>query len=319
MDAKPFSEEDGPGGQWRAVTRVLRSCTGLARAAAGDLLHATLPSDCRVCGDPMLGLRSVRVCDGCVAAIESQAPVFEAGAGAGEPLCSRCGDALGMESARFAASFGTGECTLCRTTPPAFARAVSFATYDDELRELLQALKFDGMRRLPGALLGGWLATAILQLEGEAGKDLVVIPVPLFRHRERRRGFNQSELLARSATKHLHKLRPNWALTLEGQALHRVRDTRPQFALGAAQRESNLKGAFRVEQPERVRGREVLLIDDILTSGATANACSRVLLRAGATQVWVATVARARPESVGAVEATIARWEAPAKEGITAG
>ena len=260
----------------------------------------------------MLGLRAVRVCDACVDAIRAQQ-------NSSEPLCVRCGDALGMESARFAGSFGSGECTLCRTTPPAFIRAVSFGAYDNELRELLQALKFHGLRRLSEALVGEWLATAICQLEGDAASNLVVIPVPLFRNRERRRGFNQSELLARSALKHLRKLRPTWAFTLEAGVLSRVRDTRPQFALGAAQRETNLKGAFRVEQPERIQSREVLLVDDILTSGATANTCSRALLRAGATKVWVATVARARPESVHAVEAGVALWQPPVRDEISAG
>ena len=223
-----------------------------------------------------------------------------------------------MESARFSASLGVEECPLCRTAPPAFARAVSFAGYDNELRELLQALKFSGLRRLPGSLLGEWLAPAIGQLEPDAAADLVVLPVPLFRNRERRRGFNQSELLARAALRHLQRLRPHWKLDLQADTLSRVRDTRPQFALGATQRETNLKGAFRVERPDVVRGREVLLIDDILTSGATANACSRVLLRAGATKVWVATVARARPESADAVEAGIARWDAPTRDGLAA-
>ncbi len=287
---------------WRALTRVLQSCTVAIRSSAADLLHAALPSDCRVCGSPMLGLRPVRICDVCVDRVRSQAD-------AQEILCSRCGDALGMESARFAASLGAHECTPCRMSPPAFARAVAFGSYDNEMREMLHALKFDGMRRVAEHVLGDWMAEAILKLEGEAAGELLVIPVPLFRDRERGRGFNQSGLLAASAVKRLRKLRPGWKLVLAPDALRRVRDTRPQFALGAAQRQANLNGAFRAERPERLKGREVLLIDDILTSGATANACSRALLRAGAGKVWVATVARAQPESVRAMEASVARWD----------
>ena len=251
----------------------------------------------------MLGLRAVRVCESCVEQVEEQAKTQ------GE-LCSRCGDALGMESVRFAASMGVSECTPCQTEPPAYARAVAFGPYDNEMRELVHALKFDGMRRIAEHVMGEWLADAVLKLHGEAASELLVVPVPLHRERERERGFNQSELLARAALRRLRKARPGWKLELRLDILRRVRETRPQFALGAAQRRTNLKGAFRVEKSELVRGREILLLHDLLPSGATAAACARPLLRAGATKVWVATVSRAQPESLAAMESTVARWDA---------
>lgn len=259
----------------------------------------------------MLGLRPVRVCGACVqrVSLSAEAP---------ETLCRRCGDALGMESARFAASLGAVECTRCRTEPPAFARAVAFAPYDDEMREMLHALKFDGMRRVADHVLGAWMAETMLQLESEAARKLVVVPVPLFRERERERGFNQALLLARAGIRRLRKLRPGWQLELRPELLQRVRDTRPMYALGPEQRRRNLQGAFRVSDPTRVQDREVLLVDDILTTGATVEACARALLRAGAAKVWVATVARAQPEGVRVVEATVARWDAPAATGTTA-
>ena len=250
----------------------------------------------------MSGLRPVRVCDACVEQVRAEATRDEA-------LCPRCGDALGMESRRFAASLGVRECTACQVTPPVFARAVAFAPYDSEMRELLHALKFDGMRRVAEHVLGEWMAQAMLQLEAEAARELVVIPVPLFRERERQRGFNQAGLLAKPALGRLKGLRPGWRLALAPEALLRVRDTRPLYALGPEQRERSLSGAFRMGDAAQVQGREVLLIDDILTTGATANACARVLLRAGASKVWVATVARAQPESVLAVAQSVARWD----------
>ena len=212
-----------------------------------------------------------------------------------------------MESARFAAAFGVRECTACRLNPPAFAKAVSFASFDNETRELLHTLKFTGLQRAAD-VLGESMAQAILQLEPEAAEELVVVPVPLFRDRERERGFNQAGLLAMAGITKLQKLRPDWKLNFRADALLRVRDTRALFALNPDQRRRTLAGAFRIGDAEAVRGREVVLVDDILTTGATANACARVLLRAGATKVWVATVARARAESARAVEQSVARW-----------
>jgi predicted amidophosphoribosyltransferase len=114
--------------------------------------------------------------------------------------------------------------------------------------------------------------------------------------------------------KRLRKLEPRWALRLQGQALTRVKDTRALYALNPTQRRASLKGAFRVADVEVVRGREVLLIDDIMTTGATARECARVLKRAGAAKVWVVTAARAQPESVRSTaqhdDVSFAMWDA---------
>ncbi len=252
----------------------------------------------------MLGGTPVRVCDACVDRVR------QGGDPQDEALCARCGDALGMESARFAAAMGATECSACRLAPPPFARAVAFAAYDAEMREMLHALKFGGLRRVAEHVLGEWMAAALLQLDGEAGQDLIVVPVPLHRARERQRGFNQATLLAEAAVRRMRKRRPAWKLRLHPEALRRVKETRSLYALRPDQRRRGLQGAFAVPQPELVRGREVVLVDDILTTGATARECSRVLLRAGANKVWVATVARARPESLRAVEVSVARWDA---------
>jgi ComF family protein len=200
-----------------------------------------------------------------------------------------------MESARFAAAMGVTECTLCRLAPPEFSKAVAFADYDAEMREMLHLLKFAGQRRVAEHVLGGRLATAILKLQPVAGNELLVIPVPLFAARQRERGFNQAEVLAASALRSLRRAAPAWKLTLRTDILLRVKDTRAMYYLDPSQRRNNLAGAFRATVA--LEGRGVLLIDDIMTTGATARACARVLLRAGAAKVWVATAARAQPES----------------------
>lgn len=257
----------------------------------------------------MLSISRAGVCESCVASVKPQDELSNV-------LCSRCGDALGMESARFAAAMGTSECTMCRLAPPEFARAVAYAEYDAEVREMLHLLKFNGVREVAGHLLGDYLAQAILKLEGETARELLVIPVPLFAARECSRGFNQSKLLAESAMKRLRKLRRGWKFQLDTKSFARVKDTHALFTLQPHERRKSLRGAFRVIDATPIRGREVLLIDDIMTTGATARECARVLRRAGAAKVWVATVAKAQPESVKVLtadrfgEEMVARWDA---------
>jgi ComF family protein len=201
-----------------------------------------------------------------------------------------------MESARFAAAMGVRACTMCRLAPPEFERAVASGDYDDEMREMLHLLKFAGRRQLAELVLGERVARAAMMLREAAAKDLIVVPVPLFAARERERGYNQALLLARAAVKRLRKMTPEWRLRIESSALQRVRETRNLYGMSRRQRRVSLRGAFRIAKSEAVRGREVLLVDDIMTTGATARECARVLMRAGAAKVWVATAAKVQPE-----------------------
>ena len=259
---------------------------------AADVANVLMPSDCRVCGAAMAALARVRVCEACVARVGTQADAEQ------DVLCTRCGDAMGMESARFAVAMGVSECTMCRLAPPQFDRAVSFANYEDEMRRMLHLLKFEGERGVAEYVLGDAMAVAARKLRGDAAGELVVVPVPLFAAREKVRGFNQARLLAEAAVKRLRRVEPGWGLRLGSGVLERVKDTQALSALNPTQRRRSLQGAFRVADVEAVRGREVLLIDDIMTTGATARECARVLKRAGAAKVWVVTAAKAQPESV---------------------
>jgi ComF family protein len=203
-------------------------------------------------------------------------------------VCSICGERL---FSPYAVDVAADEprCGLCRRIEPPFARAAAYGSYESGLRELIHLLKYASVR--PAAdVLGRMLAEAIATLEPELPADSVaVVPVPLHRTKLRQRGFNQAELIARAAL----KTRPRGdRLHLCADVLERKRDTASQIGLTSHQRRENLRGAFAVAQPEFVKGLEVLVVDDVYTTGATVSECTRVLRRAGATKVWVATVAR---------------------------
>jgi len=205
-----------------------------------------------------------------------------------------------MESDRFAYPVEGILCALCRQTPPAFERAAAYGVYEGALREMLHLLKYEGVQTLAKPL-GAKLAEAVLLLEGTAGftGDLSVVAVPLFTGNQRRRGFNQSVLLADEAIARLRTLRPNWKLNARHGLLRRVRETESQFNLSTKGRRRNLVGAFKAtDDANTLASRDVLLIDDIFTTGATSRACSLALRRAGVRRVWVATLARAQREQV---------------------
>jgi ComF family protein len=206
---------------------------------------------------------------------------------------------LDMEGVRYAGQFPAEGllCSPCRMAEPAFARAVAYGVYEDELREMVHLLKYEGMRGVARPL-GRMLARAIETLKDEAGSELVVVAVPLFPAKERQRGYNQAVLLADAAMKELKRSAPEWKLRTAHGVIRRVKDTQSQFELTPSGRRRNLQGAFAVSETAGLAGRKVLLVDDIYTTGATARACSSALRRAGASRVWVATVSRAQKEMV---------------------
>jgi ComF family protein len=282
------------------ISRLLR-VPGLAVLAALDDLVTTLyPTDCRACGGPIVSVGHAPVCDACIDGVAAQSMT----------LCGCCGEALDMEGVRYAGQFPVEGllCSSCRMVPPEFERAVAYAVYQDQLREMVHLLKYEQMRSIAKPL-GVLLARAIERLEGEVGKELLVVAVPLFPSKERERGYNQAILLADAALSELKKSRPGWKLQPAHGVIRRVKDTRSQFELTPKGRRRNLQGAFTVSTPAALTGREVLLVDDIYTTGATARACARVLRRAGAGKVWVATVSRAQREMV-------ASWDASAETAV---
>ena len=217
--------------------------------------------------------------------------------------CSVCGEALHVPA--YIDRGGTdreeadrieveSRCLLCQRADPPFERAVAYGSYDGELRDLIHLLKFQQVRPA-AAVLGRMLAETIANLEQAMpvgtlfSSKIMVIPVPLHTRKQAQRGFNQAEKIAQDALKQLS--RPKRFDLCTGVLLRR-RETGSQIGLTRHQRRENMRGAFAVSDPARILNRDILLIDDVYTTGTTASECARVLRRAGAARVWVATVAR---------------------------
>jgi ComF family protein len=233
---------------------------------------ALFPSDCRLCGASLLNISRLPVCESCLQAMEPLAG----------GTCDICRERLPALNRLADAQ----TCTACEKARPHFAKAVAYGSYEHGLRGLIHLLKYEGVP--PAApVLGNMLARAIEKL-GLGREQLLVVPVPLHAWKRREREFNQSELIACAALKKL----TNPQLELAPKVLARMRPTVSQIGLTRPQRRENMRGAFQVVHPTKVAGRSILLVDDVLTTGTTAPECVRVLLKAGAKSVYVATVAR---------------------------
>jgi len=254
---------------------------GFAERAAVTLFFTFFPADCRICGFPLLRASRLPVCGSCLTALQPLQGSY----------CTVCGETLHRPAGTdlLEADRGDSRCLLCQRVDPPFERAVAYGSYDRELRDLIHLLKFQQVRPA-AAVLGRMLAETIANLEQAmpVGR-IAVVPVPLHKRKQAQRGFNQAEMIARSAVQQL--ARPK-RFDLATVVLIRRRETGSQIGLTRHQRRENLRGAFAVSDPTRILKRDILLIDDVLTTGTTASECARVLLRAGAARVWVATAAR---------------------------
>jgi len=201
------------------------------------------------------------------------------------PKCSVCGVPF----------WGDGEtdhvCGHCEIQPRPFVSAEALGVYDGPLRSAVHALKYDGKLRV-ARILGRALYRHFTASRLKHTVDMIV-PVPLHPVRLRKRGFNQSILLIRGWDKWLARdEQGGCSPVIRFEALRRIRNTRPQMSLGRKERQTNIIGAFDVHPRVSVEGKRVLLVDDVLTTGATVAECATVLLKAGAAKVDVLTVAR---------------------------
>ncbi len=237
--------------------------TATARLLVDPVLAVVFPSFCPACARALDHPTRGPLCEPCWEALPRHRG----------PLC-RCGLPLPAPLAL---------CGRCRRGLSPFAAGASLGPYEGGLRTAIHELKYRGRRRvarrLADALLADPSASALL------GQAEVLVPVPLHPRRRRERGFNQAELLA-------FELGRRTGLPVAGDALVRRKDTAPQTGLSAARRRQNVAGAFSVRRRARVAGRVVVLVDDVLTTGATALACARALKDAQAGEVRLLAVAR---------------------------
>jgi ComF family protein len=244
--------------------------TSFVRKIFDSLLNLAYPEVCYLCSEPVHRQQDCGVCSCCwekAVALKIR-----------PPRCPSCG--LPFQNFEDDSEHLCGNCI--RMMPP-YSGARSFGYYAAELSGLIQGLKFQGRRNLV-RLLTPLMARTFHDSWDRSDFDLLA-PVPLHPKRKRERGYNQSELLARSLARYT-------AIPLD-HVLVRFRATMPQVGLTDTQRLKNVRNAFRCIKPQAIRNRRVLLIDDVMTTGATASSAAQALLKGGARRVSVLTVARA--------------------------
>jgi ComF family protein len=225
----------------------------------GALERLLLPAACLVCRRPIPEHEADEpVCSGCRFRMRPVAP----------PWCERCGQPRPL----------FGACRICADWPDAFRRCRSAVWLEQGARDAVHALKYEGVRRVAGGL-----ARRMAELLPLPGRAAVLIPVPLAKHREQARGYNQSQVLATA-------LGTLWNVRVETEVLTRSRETATQTALTPEARRANVAGAFRVRSGEHPA---LVIVDDVFTTGATLAECARALAASGARDVTAVTFGRA--------------------------
>jgi ComF family protein len=240
------------------------------RKMLDGLLNLIFPDSCMLCSIPLSRHRDCGICSGCWG--KAVALAVE------PPRCASCG----LPFSNFEENKDT-LCSRCILQMPPYSGARSFGHHTQELRLLIQGLKFQGRRHWAG-LLASLLVHAFEDSWRREDFDLIV-PVPLHPKRRRERGYNQSELLARRLASHI--------AVPYSRALLRKRHTPPQVGLTDSERRKNVRNAFVCNRKADIYKKRILLVDDVMTTGATVSSAAEALLLAGAWRVSVLTVARA--------------------------
>ncbi len=281
-----FILENGVGFRRVADRSSFEKRVGGWLSGAGDaLVSVFFPAGCRLCERLLLRASTVPICKECLGS-------FPALGGAG---CERCGQPLAKWSLSGAGEAGSAEgllCPECQTRTYGFDRARSYVLYKGAIVPAIMLLKFERVEPL-----GGWFAERLVEVarrEGISGD--VVVPVPLHRQRERERGYNQADLIAKPLARKL-------GLPYRAVLLTRTKPRPDKHILSLEERWDSVRGAFATRPGSKVDNLRVLLVDDVMTTGATLDACAKALRGAGAKSVIGLTVARAvRHPAVGSGE-----------------
>ena len=231
------------------------------------LINLIFPQLCIVCGKRLADEDKPYICSKCWSRNKLIQP----------PYCPRCGQPLLREVS------GDPVCNECRRIKYHFRWARAAGIYEGVLKEAIHLLKYRGVRTLVDPL--GDLMIEHLRSNGNLPEFDLILPVPLHRAKLRQREFNQAAGLARRISKYFE-------IPVSTDNLQQIRSTKSQTKLTKAQRIANVKGTFRVKRADELNKKSVLLIDDVFTTGATVDECSKVLLAAGAKEVFVMTLAR---------------------------
>jgi ComF family protein len=261
----------------------------LLQQVADALTSIFLPADCRLCEQLLTSGSRLPICEKCL----REFPRIEG------RVCQVCGVPLEAEDAQYCKS-GQQElplreprkCVVCQIDTFHFDMTRSFARYEDPLVRAIVLLKFEEMEPL-----ADWFADRLAEVVRQHASELradVVVPVPLHKVRERERGYNQAEMLSKRVAKRL-------GIAHQGILLVRKRPRPDKHLLTSHERWEAVRGAFATRAGSQVDNRRVLLVDDVMTTGATLDACAKALRDAGASSVLGLTVARAilNPQQVG--------------------
>jgi ComF family protein len=257
------------------VPRVADSVRSHFRGMCEAFASLVLPAPCRICAQILDTGSPIPFCHACLEALTQTLP---------EPLCAQCGRPI--VSAAAAEGISLPQCHLCRNGMYAFDFARSFGAYTPRMARAILLLKYGNV-----APLGAWFARRLAGLVASQPRGFAadaVVPVPLDRGRLRERGYNQAELIAKPLARLL-------GIPFRSYLLVRTRPRPNQLRLTRRERWETVRGAYATHQTAQVDKLRVLLVDDVFTTGATLDACSRALKGAGAARVVGLTVARALP------------------------
>ncbi|MGH9573422.1 MAG: ComF family protein [Candidatus Acidiferrales bacterium] len=260
--------------------------------ALDALASVLFAAPCRICDAPLLNASRIPICRTCLASFAELHGLLC-------PCCGRPQTSASIQQSGIAQSPPTTEtapistpplCRLCRAKTFAFVRARNWAAYNESLTAAIMLLKYEEVTRL-----GDWFAARLVELharlsqaDGAAWRADAVVPVPLHADRRRERGYNQVDMIARPLAKRLK-------LPFRPYLLARTKPRPARLVLSRSEHWESVRGAYAIREGSRVDKLRILLVDDVMTTGATLDACSRALLAAGATEVVAITVARAIP------------------------